>query len=206
MKPFPLPSLAMILVVDNYDSFTYNLVHLIGQHGIDLRVIRNDEMTVEEVAELNPAGILISPGPGRPADAGISKALIEELGSRIPILGVCLGHQAIGEVFGATVTYAPELMHGKTSDVLHEKSGVFAHAPSPMTATRYHSLTLAPETVPDELDVTAWTMDGTIMGVRHTTLPIEGVQFHPESVLTEHGPLLIDEWLTRCGVLDAVAT
>ncbi len=195
----------MILVVDNYDSFTYNLVHLIGRHGIDLRVIRNDEMTVEQVGALNPSGILISPGPGRPADAGISKVLIAELGDRIPILGVCLGHQAIGEVFGATVTYAPELMHGKTSDVLHHDGGVFQGAPSPMTATRYHSLTLAPDTIPDELEVTAWTADGTIMGVRHRELPIEGVQFHPESVLTEHGPLLVDNWLTRCGVLDGVA-
>ena len=193
----------MILVVDNYDSFTYNLVHLIGRHGIDLRVIRNDEMTVAEVEALRPDGILISPGPGRPADAGISKALIEQLGDRIPILGVCLGHQAIGEVFGATVTYAPELMHGKTSDVLHHDGGVFAGAPSPMTATRYHSLTLAPDTIPDQLEVTARTPDGTIMGVRHRTLPIEGVQFHPESVLTEHGPLLVDNWLFRCGVLDA---
>lgn len=195
----------MILVVDNYDSFTYNLVHLIGRHGIELRVIRNDEMTVEQVDALAPSGILISPGPGRPADAGISKALIAQLGDRIPILGVCLGHQAIGEVFGATVTYAPELMHGKTSDVLHQDGGVFEGAPSPMTATRYHSLTLAPDTIPDELEVTAWTADGTIMGVRHTALPIEGVQFHPESVLTEHGPLLVDNWLTRCGVLGEVA-
>ena len=145
LRPSPT---AMILVVDNYDSFTYNLVHLIGRHGIDLRVIRNDELTVAEVDALQPTGILISPGPGRPADAGISKALIEQLGDRIPILGVCLGHQAIGEVFGATVTYAPDLMHGKTSEVEHENGGVFRGAPSPMTATRYHSLTLAPDTLP----------------------------------------------------------
>jgi anthranilate synthase/aminodeoxychorismate synthase-like glutamine amidotransferase len=195
----------MIVVIDNYDSFTYNLVHLIGRRGVQLRVVRNDELTVSEIADLSPQGILISPGPGRPADAGVSKAVIEELGADVPILGVCLGHQAIGEVFGATVTYAPELMHGKTSEVLHQGAGVFAGAPSPMTATRYHSLTLAPETVPDVLEPTAWTADGVIMGVRHRDLPIEGVQFHPESVLTEHGPLLVENWLGRCGAMAEVA-
>jgi anthranilate synthase component 2 len=195
----------VILIVDNYDSFTYNLVHLIGRHGIDLRVVRNDELTVEQIDALHPTGILVSPGPGRPADAGVSKAVIERLGDRVPVFGVCLGHQAIGEAFGGAVVHAPELMHGKTSEVLHHDGGVFRGAPSPMTATRYHSLTLAPETVPDALEVTAWTEEGTIMGVRHRTLPIEGVQFHPESVLTEHGPLLVDNWLVRCGALGEVA-
>lgn len=195
----------MIVVVDNYDSFTYNLVHLIGRHGIELRVVRNDELSADQIDALGPRGILISPGPGRPADAGVSKVLVERLGDSTPILGVCLGHQAIGEVFGATVTYAPELMHGKTSEVLHQGAGVFAGTPSPMTATRYHSLTLDPQTIPDVLEPTAWTSDGVVMGLRHRSLPIEGVQFHPESVLTEHGPRLVDNWLAGCGVLAEVA-
>jgi anthranilate synthase/aminodeoxychorismate synthase-like glutamine amidotransferase len=185
----------MILVIDNYDSFTYNLVHLIGQHMDDLEVVRNDAMTVDEVRELAPDGILISPGPGRPADAGITEPVIEALGSSTPILGVCLGHQAIGEVFGGTVTHAPTLMHGKTSRVQHDGRAVFADVEQDFEATRYHSLVVDPDTVPHVLEVTARTADGVIMGLRHRALPIEGIQFHPESVLTAAGPRLIANWL-----------
>ena len=185
----------MILILDNYDSFTYNLVHLVAAETPDYRVERNDALSVDDVARLAPVGILISPGPGRPAGAGISMDLIRELGATTPILGVCLGHQAIGEVFGGTVTYAPELMHGKTSTVRHDGRGVFEDVPQEFVATRYHSLVVAPHSLPDSLEPTAWTPDGTLMGLRHRTLPIEGVQFHPESVLTVEGPRLIANWL-----------
>jgi anthranilate synthase/aminodeoxychorismate synthase-like glutamine amidotransferase len=185
----------MILVIDNYDSFTYNLVHLIGQHTDELEVVRNDALTVENVREMAPDGILISPGPGRPKDAGITEPVIEALGPTTPILGVCLGHQAIGEVFGGTVTHAPTLMHGKTSRVKHDGRTVFEQVEQDFEATRYHSLVIAPESVPDVLEVTALTEDGVIMGLRHTALPIEGIQFHPESVLTAAGPRLIANWL-----------
>lgn len=189
----------MILVIDNYDSFTYNLVHLVGAHTA-VEVVRNDALSVQDVREKAPAGILISPGPGRPADAGISEDVIRILGPEIPILGVCLGHQAIGEVFGGMVTYAPSLMHGKTSDVLHHGDPLFENVPSPFTATRYHSLVVDRATLPSDLLITAETADGVIMGLRHSTFPIEGIQFHPESVLTVDGPTMIANWLRRCGI------
>ena len=187
----------MILVLDNYDSFTYNLVHLVGQHTDALEVIRNDKITVEAVQKMNPDGILISPGPGRPEDAGITEALIRTMGDRTPILGVCLGHQAIGQVFGATVTHAPDLMHGKTSRIQHNDGGVFAGLPQEFEATRYHSLVVDRATVPDVLSITAETSDGTIMGLSHRSRPIEGIQFHPESVMTQTGPRMIANWLQR---------
>mgnify|MGYP001089505134 FL=1 len=185
----------MILIIDNYDSFTYNLVHLVARNTTLLQVSRNDEITLEDIRELNPSGILISPGPGRPADAGITCDTIRELGSSVPILGVCLGHQAIGEVYGCKITYAPKLMHGKTSEIHHDGKGVFQAVSDPCTATRYHSLVIAPETVPEVLLVTARSEDGTIMGVRHTSHPVEGIQFHPESLLTKEGPAMIDNWM-----------
>ena len=185
----------MILVLDNYDSFTYNLVHLVGSHTDALEVHRNDALTLEEVRAMAPSGILISPGPGRPAEAGISKAVIEALGPNTPILGVCLGHQAIGEVYGGTVTYAPSLMHGKTSRVRHDGTGLFEGTAPDFVATRYHSLVVDHQTLPDTLRVTATTPDGVIMGLRHPVHPVVGIQFHPESVLTTEGPKLIANWL-----------
>ena len=185
----------MILVLDNYDSFTYNLVHLLGAHTDDIEVVRNDSLTVDDVRAKAPDGILISPGPGRPDGAGISKEVIRNLGPTIPILGVCLGHQAIGEVFGGRVVQAPSLMHGKTSTIRHGGTGLFDGLPDGFTATRYHSLTVEPETLPDMLDLTAWTDDDVIMGFRHRSHPIEGIQFHPESILTEVGPQLIANWI-----------
>ncbi len=187
----------MILIIDNYDSFTYNLVHLVAPHTDDYRVVRNDTMTVEEVRESDPAGILISPGPGRPAEAGITEELIGALGERVPILGVCLGHQAIGEVYGANVVHAPELMHGKTSRIHHDGKSVFEGIGDGFTATRYHSLVLDPETIPGVLDVTARSGGGVIMGVRHREYPVEGIQFHPESILTEAGSAIIANWLNQ---------
>jgi anthranilate synthase component 2 len=185
----------MILIIDNYDSFTYNLVHLVAAHTDDYKVVRNDALSLEEVEELNPAKILVSPGPGRPADAGITKEVIQRLGRKTPILGVCLGHQAIGEVFGGKVIYAPALMHGKTSSIHHDGKGIFKNVPDGFTATRYHSLVLDPECIPHELEVTAHSEDGVIQGVRHRGYPIEGIQFHPESILTTEGPRLIANWL-----------
>ena len=187
----------MILVIDNYDSFTYNLVHLLGRHTQDLRVVRNDAVTLDEVRALQPEAILISPGPGRPAEAGITEAVIAELGPTTPILGVCLGHQAIGEVFGGRVVHAPSLMHGKTSRIFHIGIGIFEGAAQGFTATRYHSLVVDRDTLPEVLEITAWTEDGVIMGLRHRHYPIEGVQFHPESVLTTEGPRLITNWLRQ---------
>ena len=185
----------MILIIDNYDSFTYNLVHLVGRHTEDLKVVRNDVMTVEEVREMAPDGILISPGPGRPNDAGISKALIETQGPTTPILGVCLGHQSIGEVFGGVIAHAPTLMHGKTSTIHHDGKTIFDGAEQDFIATRYHSLVVDRDSVPDVLEISAETSDGIVMGLRHRTFPIEGIQFHPESVLTTEGPKLIANWL-----------
>lgn len=185
----------MILIIDNYDSFTYNLVHIVAMETDDYKVIRNDAMTVKEVRNFNPDKILISPGPGRPEDAGITEELIRELGAKIPVLGVCLGHQAIGDVFGAKVVHAPTLMHGKTSEIFHDGKSVFEGIEDGFTATRYHSLVLAPHTIPDELEVTAKTDDGVIMGVRHKSHPIEGIQFHPESILTTVGPRIMKNWL-----------
>jgi len=191
----------MIFVLDNYDSFTYNLVHLVGQHTDDVKVVRNDAMTVEEVRDLAPDGILISPGPGHPGRAGITEDLIREMGASTPILGVCLGHQAIGEVFGGTVARAETLMHGKTSPVQHDGRTIFEGVPARFDATRYHSLIIDCETFPtDELEVSAESDEGTIMALRHRSLPIEGIQFHPESVMTKAGPRLIANWLRSCGI------
>lgn len=194
----------LIIVIDNYDSFTYNLVQYLGELAqefpvaADLRVFRNDKITLDEIAALAPAGIVISPGPGRPADAGISEALIRTYAGTLPILGVCLGHQAIGEVFGGTVTLAPTLMHGKTSEIYHSGVGVFQNLPQPFTATRYHSLVIDRDSCPDVLEITAWTEDGLIMGVRHRQYPtLEGVQFHPESILTTCGKDLLRNFLRR---------
>ena len=187
----------MVLIIDNYDSFTYNLVHLVAAHTDDYKVIRNDAMTVEEVKELNPDKILISPGPGRPAEAGITEALIREMGEKTPILGVCLGHQAIGEVFGGEVIHAPKLMHGKTSRIHHDGKSVFESVDEPFTATRYHSLVLNPDKIPDVLHITARSDDEVIMGLRHRDFPIEGIQFHPESILTTEGPKIIENWLKQ---------
>jgi anthranilate synthase component 2 len=192
----------MILILDNYDSFTYNLVHLIASTGCDYEVWRNDKITVSEVMKKQPQGILISPGPGRPEDAGITNELIREAGKTIPVLGVCLGHQAIGQVFGATVTHAPKLMHGKTSPISHDGKSVFENLPVPFLATRYHSLVLDPETIPDELEISAHSNDDVIQGVRHKTLPIEGIQFHPESILTKEGPGIIKNWVTKSLTLE----
>ncbi|MBO6793298.1 MAG: aminodeoxychorismate/anthranilate synthase component II [Balneolaceae bacterium] len=186
----------MVLIIDNYDSFTYNLVHLIAVETEDYKVIRNDAMSIEEIKALNPTKILISPGPGRPHEAGITEQVIQELGDEIPILGVCLGHQAIGEVFGVKVVHAPTLMHGKVSDVAHDGKSIFENVEKDFTATRYHSLILDPETIPDELEVTARSGD-IVMGVRHRSKPIEGIQFHPESILTTEGPKMISNWLKQ---------
>jgi len=185
----------MILVIDNYDSFTYNLVQLLGRMARDVRVVRNDRMSVGEIAELSPAAIVISPGPGRPEDAGVTLELIRELGSRIPIFGVCLGHQAIGQAFGGRIVHAPSLMHGRTSMVRHSGGALYEGVDNPFVATRYHSLVIDPDTMPRELEVTSRTDDGVIMGVRHRELPIEGVQFHPESILTACGEQLLRNWL-----------
>lgn len=186
----------MILVIDNYDSFTYNLVHLVGGVTADYRVVRNDQIGLDEIAELAPAGVLISPGPGRPDEAGVSEAVIRQFGETTPILGVCLGHQAIGEVFGGRVVHAPTLMHGKTSTVQHDGRTVFEDVAQDFVATRYHSLVVDRATLPGVLDISAETADGVIMGLRHKDLPIEGVQFHPESILTTEGPKLVRNWVT----------
>lgn len=185
----------MILIIDNYDSFTYNLVHIIAAESSDYKVLRNDAITVTEAADLNPSHILISPGPGRSENAGITEEVIRKLGPETPILGVCLGHQAIGNVFGASIGYAPVLMHGKTSRIHHDKKTIFADVEQNFIATRYHSLVIEPSTVPDSLEVSAKTDDGVIMGVRHKTYPVEGIQFHPESILTTEGPKIIKNWL-----------
>lgn len=184
-----------VLVVDNYDSFTWNIVQYLQVLGADVSVHRNDEITVDQIREAAPDRVLISPGPCDPAKAGISMDAIRSLAGHVPILGVCLGHQSIGQVFGGKVVRAEQLMHGKTSPILHADTGVFRGLPSPFTATRYHSLIVERETLPDCLEVTAWTEDGTIMGMRHTELDVEGVQFHPESILTEHGMELLGNWL-----------
>lgn len=192
----------MIIVIDNYDSFTYNLVQYLGELGHDLpvarelKVFRNDQITVEEVNQLSPDGIVISPGPGRPDDAGISLELIRRLGPTVPILGVCLGHQTIGQVYGGKVVAAAELMHGKTSPIQHTGQGVFAGLENPFQATRYHSLVIERATCPEVLEITAWVDDGTIMGVRHRDYPhLQGVQFHPESILTNAGKHLLQNFL-----------
>ena len=185
----------MLLMIDNYDSFTYNLVQYLGELGQEVVVYRNDEIDLEKVAALKPRHIVISPGPCTPNEAGISVPLIHEFAGKVPILGVCLGHQSIGQAFGGNIIHAKQLMHGKTSPVSHRDIGVFKGLPNPFTATRYHSLVIERETCPDCLEITAWTEDQEIMGVRHKTLPIEGVQFHPESILTECGHQLLDNFL-----------
>ena len=185
----------MLVIIDNYDSFTYNLVQYFGELGMLPVVYRHDAISVAELAEMAPSGIVISPGPGRPEDAGISESVIKDLGQRIPILGVCLGHQAIGQVFGAAVVYAPTLVHGKTSPVFHDNKGLFAGIPSPFQATRYHSLVVDRATIPAELEITAWTEDGLVMGMQHRRYPIHGVQFHPESILTVEGKALLKNFL-----------
>jgi para-aminobenzoate synthetase component 2 len=197
-----IPAVTKILVIDNYDSFVFNLVQYLQQLGAECTVVRNDAISVEEASAYD--GVLISPGPGTPERAGISVEMIKFCAEKsIPLFGVCLGHQAIGVAFGATVSRAPELLHGKTSLVFHKQQGVLDDLPSPFTATRYHSLAVERDTVPAELEVTSETEDGVIMSLRHKDFDIEGVQFHPESVLTEGGHKMLAEWLVRCGDLDA---
>src|SRR6266404_117730 len=191
---------AMILVIDNYDSFTYNLVQYLGELGADLEVVRNDATDIERIVAMAPERIVISPGPGTPDQAGVSLEVIRRLGSTTPVLGVCLGHQAIGQAYGGTVARAKTQMHGKTSDIRHDGRGVFAGLSNPLTATRYHSLVILPHTVPADLEVTAWAEDGEIMGVRHRRWPVEGVQFHPESILTVEGKRLLGNFLGRTAV------
>lgn len=186
----------MILIIDNYDSFTFNLVHIVGSVTSEYKVVRNDSLTVDDVIEMDPDRILISPGPGRPENAGITQAVIQRMGKTKPVLGVCLGHQAIGQVFGAKVGYAPSLMHGKTSEIYHDGKTLFNHVDKGFVATRYHSLVLTPDSIPDVLEITARSDDDVIMGVRHREYPIEGIQFHPESILTTEGPKIIKNWLS----------
>ncbi len=187
-----------ILVIDNYDSFVYILVQYLGELGADPIVVRNDEKTLQELVELNPDGVLVSPGPGRPEDAGLSSQVIQEFAGKKPVFGVCLGHQCIGQIYGGTIINAPELMHGKTSLIDHQDQGVFSELPNPLEATRYHSLVVDPVGFPDELEITAQTADGTIMGLRHREFDLEGVQFHPESVLTSGGKKLVNNFVLRC--------
>jgi anthranilate synthase/aminodeoxychorismate synthase-like glutamine amidotransferase len=189
-----------VLVIDSYDSFVYNLVQYLGELGAEPIVVRNDEVSVSDAVAMAPDGVLLSPGPGRPESSGI---ICDAIGAfaemSTPVLGVCLGHQAIGHVYGAEVVGAPQLMHGKTSPIEHDNAGVFVGLPSPLTATRYHSLTLEPDSIPDDLEVTARTTDGVVMGVRHRDHDVEGVQFHPESILTASGHDLLGNWLRRLG-------
>ncbi|WLD59061.1 aminodeoxychorismate/anthranilate synthase component II [Salinispirillum sp. LH 10-3-1] len=192
----------MLLMIDNYDSFTYNIVQYLGELGADVKVVRNDEMTLAQIIALNPTQLVVSPGPCTPNEAGVSVAAIEHFAGKIPILGICLGHQSIGQAFGGDIVRAKAVMHGKTSPIYHTNSGVFAGLKQGYTATRYHSLVIAQDTLPECLEVTAWTQkdDGSldeIMGVRHRTLDIEGVQFHPESILTEHGHDLLQNFLSK---------
>jgi para-aminobenzoate synthetase component 2 len=194
-----------VLVVDNYDSFVYNLVQYLGQLGAEPVVRRNDALTLDEVEDLAPAGIVISPGPGRPEDAGISVPLVQSFAGRCPLLGVCLGHQCIGHAFGANVVRAEQLLHGKTSPVRHDGRGIFEGLPHPLTATRYHSLVVERDTLGDTLEVSAWAEDGTVMGIRNARLRIDGVQFHPEAVLTVGGHRLLANWLGSCGLEDALS-
>jgi anthranilate synthase/aminodeoxychorismate synthase-like glutamine amidotransferase len=185
----------MLLLIDNYDSFTYNLYQFLAELGAEVRVVRNDKLTLDEVAALAPERIVISPGPCTPNEAGISEAVVARFGPEIPVLGVCLGHQCVGTAYGATVAGAGEIMHGKTSAIEHDGKGVFAGIDSPFEGIRYHSLTILPETLPDSLEVTATTANGTIMGVRHKEYPVEGIQFHPESIMTQFGHELLKNFL-----------
>lgn len=188
----------MILLIDNYDSFTYNLYQVMSTLGAEVVVRRNDEITIDEIREIRPAGIVISPGPGDPSEAGVSNEVLRNMGAESPVLGVCLGHQCIGAAFGGRVGIASHIMHGKTSLVYHTNRGVFEGLPMPFEAVRYHSLIVERDTVPDCLEITAQTADGTIMGLRHRELDVEGVQFHPESVLTRDGPQLLQNFVDRC--------
>lgn len=187
----------MLLMIDNYDSFTYNIVQYFGELGEDVRTVRNDEITLEQIADMDPDRICISPGPKSPIDAGVSVDVLKEFKGRKPILGVCLGHQAIGEAFGGKIIRAKQVMHGKTSKIAHTGEGVFKGLPSPFTVIRYHSLAIERASLPSCLEVTAWTDDGEIMGVRHKEFDIEGVQFHPESILSEHGHAMLKNFLER---------
>lgn len=186
----------MLLMLDNYDSFTYNLVQYFGELGATVQVHRNDQVSVADIVAMNPSHICVSPGPCSPTEAGISIALIQHFAGKVPVLGVCLGHQAIGAAFGGHIIRAKQLMHGKTSEITHTGTDVFSGLPSPYTVTRYHSLAIDPNRLPDCLQVTAQTADGEIMGIRHATLPVYGVQFHPESILSEHGHALLKNFLT----------
>jgi anthranilate synthase component 2 len=185
----------MLLMIDNYDSFTYNLVQYFAELGAEVVVRRNDEITVEQIAAMNPQHIVVSPGPCTPNEAGVSVATIQKFAGSIPLLGVCLGHQSIGQAFGGRIVHAMTLMHGKTSLINHNNNSVFTGLPNPFTATRYHSLVIERATLPECLEITAWTNDGEIMGVRHKTLPVHGVQFHPESIMTEHGHDMLRNFL-----------
>jgi anthranilate synthase component 2 len=187
----------MLLMIDNYDSFTYNIVQYFGELGEDVRTVRNDEITLEQIADMNPDRICISPGPKSPKDAGVSVDVLKAFKGKKPILGVCLGHQAIGEAFGGRIIRAKQVMHGKTSKIAHTGEGVFKGLPSPFTVIRYHSLAIERASLPSCLEVTAWTDDGEIMGVRHKEFDIEGVQFHPESILSEHGHAMLQNFLKR---------
>jgi len=192
-------------MIDNYDSFTYNLVQYFGELGAQVKVFRNDEITLEQIRAMQPDQLVISPGPCTPAEAGVSVAAIKAFAGSLPILGVCLGHQSIGAAFGGRIVHAQKLMHGKTSPVHHKDVGVFRGLPNPLTCTRYHSLAIERDSLPDCLEITAWTDDGEIMGVRHRTLDVEGVQFHPESILTERGHDLLRNFLDRSAPLPAAA-
>ncbi len=194
----------MILVIDNYDSFTYNLVQEMGELGAEIQVVRNDQISIAEIQKLTPSHIVISPGPGFPKDAGISNDVIRELGATTPILGVCLGHQCIGEVFGGVVSHAPRLMHGKTSPIYHKHDLLFTGIPSPFTATRYHSLVVQEDSLPEELAITAFADTGEIMGVRHREYPIVGVQFHPESILTQFGIRILQNFVENVFMAERV--
>jgi anthranilate synthase/aminodeoxychorismate synthase-like glutamine amidotransferase len=195
----------MLLVIDNYDSFTYNLVQYLGELGAEPVVRRNDQITVDEIAAAGYRGLVISPGPGEPKGAGITLEAIRRLGGQLPILGVCLGHQAIGEAYGGRIVRAPRPIHGKASRVHHDGRGLFANVPAELDVARYHSLVIDPATCPPELEITARTSDGIIMGVRHRTLPVEGVQFHPESVLTSSGMTILANFLRHCGMAPTLA-
>ncbi len=186
----------MLLLLDNYDSFTYNLSQYLGELGADVQVFRNDEITIDKIQEMTPSAIVLSPGPGRPENAGIMNALINQLAGTVPILGVCLGHQAIGQVYGAKITYAPTLMHGKTSEISHNGATLFEGVPSPFTATRYHSLVIEKNTLPKQFTVTAWT-DDVIMGIEQKDKHLYGVQFHPESILTKEGKTILNNFLKK---------
>lgn len=185
----------MLLVLDNYDSFTYNLVQYLGELGAQIKVYRNDAITINQVRKMSPQGIVLSPGPGRPENAGIMNELVKSVAGEIPILGVCLGHQAIAQVFGARIGYAPRLMHGKTSEIFHNKAVIYKGIPSPFTATRYHSLVVEPDSLPGDFELNAWTDDDVIMGIEHKKLPLYGLQFHPESILTVDGKTLLNNFL-----------